>query len=155
MKAEYHRVKVLSGNVVILFKFLPKLVNRIGPLAQIVETFNTVAVGHRATRSFDNSKKLLTSSQLLVHLDPELEIVLACDASDYGIGAVLSHHMTDGSEMPIGFVSRTLTKAEKNYVFTIRKGGFSLYLWHKAFSLIPVWPQVYLTDRSPVFNNIV
>ena len=24
-----------------------------------------------------------------------------------------------------------------------------MYLWRKAFSLIPVWPQVHLTDRSP------
>lgn len=53
--------------------------------------------------AFDKSKKLLTSSQLLVHFNPELEI-LACDASDYGIGAVLSHLMPDGSEIPIGCV---------------------------------------------------
>ena len=49
--------------------------------------------------------------------------------------------MPDRSEMPIGFVSRSGKE-----LFTIRKGGFSLFLWCKAFSLIPVWPQVYLTD---------
>ena len=42
-----------------------------------------------------------------------LDICLACDAFDYGIGAVLSHRMSDDSEKPIGFVSRTLSDAEK------------------------------------------
>ena len=55
------------------------------------------------------------SSQLLVHFDPKLEIRLACDASAYGVGAVLSHRMPDGSEQPVGFASRTLTETEKKY----------------------------------------
>ena len=66
-------------------------------------------------KAFEESKKLLMSSQLFVHFDPSLEIHLACDASAYGIGAVLSHKMPDGSEKPVGFVLRTLTSAEKNY----------------------------------------
>eukprot|EP00731_Ephydatia_muelleri_P019805 Em0012g630a len=38
---------------------------------------------------------------------------LACDASPYGIGAVLSHEMEDGSERRVGYVSRILSPAEK------------------------------------------
>ena len=34
---------------------------------------------------FVASKKLLTSSNLLVHFDSKLELILACDASAYGI----------------------------------------------------------------------
>ena len=57
------------------------------------------------------AKELLVSSQLLVDFDPELEIRLACDASDYGIGAVLSHRFPDGSEKPVSFMPRTLNEA--------------------------------------------
>ena len=35
---------------------------------------------------------------VLVHFNPEFELVLACDTSPYGVGAVLTHKMPDGSE---------------------------------------------------------
>ena len=54
-------------------------------------------------------------SQVLAHFDPDVESRLACDASDYGIGAVLSHMYSDGTEKPVVFMSRTLNEAEKKY----------------------------------------
>jgi len=92
---------------------------------------------------FAESKKLLLSSQVLVHFDPTLEIQLACDASDYGLGAVLSHRMPDGSEKPIGFVSRTLSEAEKKYSQIEKEAlacmvgvtRFHSYLWGHHFIL--------------------
>ncbi len=68
------------------------------------------------------SKKLMTSSQLLVQFYPEKELILSCNASQYGIGAVLAHHMADGTEKPIEFASKTITAAEKNYSQIEREG---------------------------------
>jgi hypothetical protein len=48
--------------------------------------------------AFEESKALLTSESLLVHFDPSLPLTLTCDASAYGVSAVLAHKMPDGTE---------------------------------------------------------
>ena len=84
------------------------------------------------------------SAKFLAHYDPSLKLTLACDASSYGLGAVLAHKMPDGSEHPIGYASCTLSKAERNYshlekeglasIFGIKK--FHDYLFGRSFELI-------------------
>ncbi len=61
-----------------------------------------------------SAKNALQADSLLVHFDSSKPLILACDASSYGLGAVLSHVMCDGSEKPIAYASRTLSAAEKN-----------------------------------------
>ena len=42
-------------------------------------------------QAFLTAKELVMSSQLLVHFDEKKPLILACEASAYGVGAVLAH----------------------------------------------------------------
>ena len=91
-------------------------------------------MGEKEEQTFQQSKYLLNSSNLLIHYDPEKPMVIACDASPYGLGAVLSHIMPDKSERPIIFTSRTLTNAERNYS-QIEKEVLAIIFAIKKFSI--------------------
>ena len=88
--------------------------------------------------AFIHAKSLLQSTALLVHYDTHKPLVLTCDASPYGVVAA-SHMLCDGSEKPIGYVSQTLSPAEKGYsqalstVFGIIK--FNSYLYGRPFTI--------------------
>jgi len=51
-----------------------------------------------------------------VNLNPEIQVKLLCDASEYGISDVIVHVFSDGTEKPISYASRVLTIAERKYV---------------------------------------
>ncbi|EYC37500.1 hypothetical protein Y032_0784g2333 [Ancylostoma ceylanicum] len=76
-------------------------------------------------QAFDRAKEVLSSDLLLTHFDPSKEIVVAADASENGIGAVISHRFSDGTEKPIYHACRVLTAAEKNYG-QVEKEGLAL-----------------------------
>ena len=65
--------------------------------------------------AFQRSKSELMAGRVLVPYGEKRKLILACDASPYGVGAVISHIMDDGEKHPITFASRTLTKSERNY----------------------------------------
>ena len=77
---------------------MPHLPTALSPLYRLLHRDQSWHWSPEADRAFAQSKELLTSDDVLVHFDPTLDLVLACDAPQYGIGAVLAHRMPDGSE---------------------------------------------------------
>ena len=63
---------------------------------------------------------------ILTHYHPDLEGIVASDASSYGVGACILHKMTDGTLKPIAHVSRVLLPAEK-YIHKSKKKFLGLY----------------------------
>ena len=95
-------------------KFLSNMSTVMAPLYELLRKDTDWAWEKDQIEAFDKCKTLINSDSVLVHFDPQYPVVLACDASPYGIGCVLSHSI-DGIEKPIAFYSRTLKPAEKNY----------------------------------------
>ena len=96
-------------------KFLPNVSSVLAPLYKLLRNDYPWQWTAEEEKAFCASKELLISSQFLVHFNPTLKLMLACDASAYGVSAVLAHLMPDGSERPIAYASQTLSKAERNY----------------------------------------
>ena len=70
-------------------------------------------------KAFQMARVKLISAKVLIHYDPYKPIVLSCVTSPYGIGAVLSHVLEDGSECPIAFASCSLSISD-NYHCIVR-----------------------------------
>ena len=57
---------------------------------------------------------MFTEAPILKHFDPNKEIIVETDASDFAIGAILSQEH-DGHLHPVAFMSRKMNEYEINY----------------------------------------
>ena len=133
-------------------RFLPNLSTQLAPLYHLLKKGQKWCWSRHCQQSFEAVKELVSSDQMLVFYNPKLPIKLSCDASPYGLGAVLSHVLEDGQERPVAFASRSLSRAEENYsqidketlalVWGIKH--FHQYLWGVKFTLE--------TDHKPLVS---
>ena len=75
--------------------------------------------------AFKKCKQMAGNMATLIHYDPNKELVLTTDASPVGLGACLSHRVSEGKKTrlrAIAYASRSLTSAEKNYAQFEREG---------------------------------
>lgn len=129
--------------------FIPNLSTRSRPLRNILVQ-DTFVWTPEADQAYDDIKNALISPEVLIPYDPKLPLLLATDASQVGLGAVLSHRLHNGQERPIAYASRTLTATERKYpqmdkealaiIWAVQK--FFLYLYARHWTLI--------TDHKPL-----
>ena len=137
------QLRAFLGMINYYGKFLNNLSNLFGPLHELLKKGKSWKWSKECEKSFKQAKMMLTSSKVLVHFDSKRNTRLTCDASQYGIGAVLSQEMDNGEERPVAFASRSLGQAEKNYsqiekealgvVFGVKK--FHKYLFGRKFTI--------------------
>ncbi|KAF7640812.1 hypothetical protein LDENG_00012350 [Lucifuga dentata] len=69
-----------------------------------------------AEQAFQALKRRICSAPILTQPDPKLQFIVEVDASDLGVGAVLSQRSkTDDKVHPCAFFSKKLSPAEKHY----------------------------------------
>jgi len=90
------------------------------PLYVLTENQTKFIWNKQCEDAFNRLKQALTSSPILSLPKEEGELILDTDASNFGIGAVLSQKQ-DGVEKVISYFSRVLSRAEKNYCVTRRE----------------------------------
>ena len=133
-------------------KFIPNLSTELEPLYQLLRKNQRWKWHTEQIRAFERSKTLLQSATVLVHYDPNKKLTISCDASPYGVGAVLSHEMPDGSERPIAFASRTLTSAEKKYSQLDKEGLAVVFAVKKSHQFLYGRHYTIYTDHKPLLG---
>lgn len=146
------QLKAFLGLVNYYSKFVPSMSTMASPLYNLLRKDTPFIWNFACEQAFKMIKEKLVSAPILAHYDPSLPLRVATDSSAYGVGSVLSQIQADGSEHPVCFVSRTLSKAESHYsvidkealaiVFAVKR--FNQYLFGRKFTLI--------TDHKPLLS---
>lgn len=133
-------------------RFVPHKATVLEPLHRLLETSQTWKWTETEQKAFELAKRFITFDLTLVHYDLQNPLILTCDSSEYGVGAVLSHLNNDGSERPVAMASRTLHSHERRYsqldkeatsiMFGITK--FHNYLMGRKFTIV--------TDHKPLLG---
>ena len=134
--------------------YIPNIADKLGLLYRLLRKDVTWRWETNHSLAFQQAKESLQTNHVLVHYDPKKELILTCDASQYGMGAVLSHIIPNGCEKLVAYASRTLSAPEKNYsqldkegqglIFGV-KNSTSTYLDGLSGSLL-------ITSLSSVFS---
>ena len=131
-------------------KYLPDLATVINPLENLRKKGVKWTWGKEERKSYEMLRKMLASKRVLMFYNDGLPLILETDASGVGLGAVMSHRCVNGDVRPVEYISKTLTKSEKNYS-QIEKEALSiiwavkrlyLYLYGRQFELV--------TDHKPL-----
>jgi hypothetical protein len=132
--------------------FIPQLKDIRGPLDEMLRKDEKFVWTQARKDAFNKTKQALHSNLALVHYDEKLPIIVAADASSYGIGATLLHRLPDGSLRPIAHAATSFNNAERNYsqverealalVYAVKK--FHQYVYGKSFEL--------QTDHKPLLK---
>ena len=131
-------------------RFLPDLTTHLAPLHRLVQKDEHWIWDKEQECAFRTVREMLFQDRVFTHFNPDLPVVVACDSSSYGLDAVLSHRMPDGSERPIAYASRSLTQTEKKFA-QIEKDALGLYWGVRKF---PPYLEgrrfILITDHKPL-----
>ena len=98
-------------------KFIRNFASIARPLHRLTEKGRPFKWTSECDSAFCKLKQSLTTAPILVYPDFSRPFILDTDASNDGIGAVLSQEY-DGSERVVAYASRTLNKSERKYSVT-------------------------------------
>ena len=85
---------------------------------------------------------MLMAAPVLAHYDAKLPLRLAGNASNYGIGVVISHVYEDRSKRLVAYASKTIE--EWMQLCSVRERSSISSIWCQEISQFPLWEGVYI-----------
>ena len=122
------------------------------PLTDLLKKESRFKWSENCQSAFDKIKSILTNYPVLQSPDWTKPFTLSIDASDLGVGAVLSQHVSVNEEHPVAYFSKKLIDAQRKYS-TIEKETLSLILALQHFEVYlqgTSFPLRVVTDHNPL-----
>ena len=135
-------------------KFIESFSTIASPLIQCTEGSNDKQYKFTWTvecqAAFDKLRSIITSDKILLLPDFEQPFRIETDASNYGVGAVLSQQCPEKHWKPVAFFSKHLNKAQRNYsasekellAIVLGTEHFKQFVYGRPFQVI--------TDHQPL-----
>ena len=158
------QLRAFIGMVNYYGKFLPDLATVLSPLYQLLQKSVHWTWGKKQREACWRVKEQLRSGKVLTHFSEQLPLILACDTSPYGLGAVLSHRMPNGEEKPyFTYVVQSLfTLRQRAIIFGVKRyhqylhgRRFEIKTDHKFLNRLSwfiLW-NTWIRPRSPVLRS--
>ena len=108
-----------------------------------------VSSSENCSKAFSELKEMLLSYPVLKNVSFSLPFTLQVDASNVGVGAVLSQPDEQGLAHPVAYFSRKLLLREKKFS-VIEKGCLAIKLGVEAFLFVLIGKTVHPSDGPPI-----
>jgi hypothetical protein len=137
------QVKTFCGMVSYCRRFIPDCSRIASPLYQLLKKGAAFEWTQRQENAFQYPKSKLTGQPILQYPDFSREFVLTTDASNQGLGVVLSQGPI-GKDLPIAYASCRLNGAESHYTTSKKEllaivwatKYFRPYLYGRRFKIV-------------------
>ncbi|KAG5870186.1 hypothetical protein JTB14_032478 [Gonioctena quinquepunctata] len=139
-------VRRLIGTFSWYRRFIPEFATVLSPITALLKKSRKFVWSLGCDESFKKMKECLISAPVLSCPDYSLPFVLQTDASAFGLGAVLSQTRGD-EDMVICYLSRSLTKQERNFSTTERECLAVLWAVEKLRPYLEGIPFTVITDH--------
>lgn len=142
-------LQLFLGKATYYRSFISDLATRERPLRDMLLTESFVWTKD-AEAAYEDIKNTLISPQVLMPYDPSLPLLLATDASKTGLGAVLSHRLSNGLERPVAYASRTMNNAEQRYPQIDKEALAIVWAVQKFFHYVYARHFTLISDHKPL-----
>ena len=125
-------------------KFVPNVASLLHLLHQLLRVETRWIWTKECQCSFDDAKPKLVAVPVLTRFDSKLPIHMAGDASQDGIGTVVSHIVLNGTEQPIVYAPCTLLPSEK--ICPSGERSSVPHLWREKVSSVSLRQALHSSD---------
>ncbi|GJS70900.1 reverse transcriptase domain-containing protein [Tanacetum coccineum] len=117
------------------------------PMTHLLKKDTPFIFSKECIESFNILKKKLTEAPILVAPNCDVPFEIMCDASNYGVGAVLGQHKTKHFH-PIHYASKTMTDAHAHYTTMEKELLAVVYAFEKFRPYLVLSKTIVYTNHS-------